>query len=104
MGPIGLVSLTYLVEYACYNEVLKLGLRICDLKNNIFLKKWCWILFLVVHWIVIANDIAKSDFNFDCVPLLGFIFKYNMAFGLAAYLSLIVCFVLAMKSKNYLNR
>ena len=94
---------TYMVEYACYSEVLKLGLKVCAIKNT-WMKKWCWVLFYVIHWIVIAEDVKNSQINLECVPILAFLIKYNMAVGLISYLTLIVTFVLSMSKKHYLNR
>ena len=92
-----------MVEYACYSEVLKLGLKVCAIKNS-WIKKWCWVLFYVVHWIVIAEDVKNSQLKLECVPILAFLIKYNMAVGLISYLILIVTFVLSMSKKHYLNR
>ena len=92
-----------MVEYACYSEVLKLGLKVCAIKNT-WMKKWCWVLFYVIHWIVIAEDVKNSQINLECVQILAFLIKYNMAVGLISYLTLIVTFVLSMSKKHYLNR
>ena len=101
MGPIGLISLTYLVEYACYNEVLNMGKNVLNVKEP-EITKWCWYLFLVMHWLIIAGDIS---IDLTCLPILDFVFKYYLAFGFAAYMTLIVFFVFSMvRDQLYMRR
>jgi len=45
LGPIGLFFLTFLVEFSSYNEFLKLGQRICGVREK-FMSKWCRCYFL----------------------------------------------------------
>jgi len=101
MGPIGLISLTYLVEFACYNEVLNMGKNVLNVKEP-EITSWCWYLFLVIHWLIIAPDIS---IDLSGLPMLDVLFKYHLAFGFTAYMALIVYFVFSMvRDQLYMKR
>ena len=55
LGPIGLFFLTHLVIFACFNEVLKMGQSVLNMKNSH--TKWAWGLFGTAQWIVISPDL-----------------------------------------------
>ena len=63
--------------------------------------KWCWYLYLVAHWLVIAPDI---NLDLECLPTLQFLFKYHLALGFTAYIALIMFFVLSMRDQLYIKR
>jgi len=100
LGPIGLFFLTYLVQFSCYNEVVKLGQSICKVKEK-YMTKWCWLLCFVFNWIIISGDIHQ---NLDSLPILEKILKYRVAFGFTMYLGLLVFFVLNMQDKHFMKR
>lgn len=99
LGPSGLFFLTFLVIFASYNEVLKMGMRLCGVDD---MSKWCWTLYFIVHWLVISGDLVQ---NWDpSVPFLPSLFKYNVAFGFAGYLALLIYFVMTMKDQEYMRK
>ena len=104
----GLLSLfffqTFLVEFSSYNEFLKLGQRICGVRENI-MSKWCWTLFFVFHWITMAS-MGEISQNLSCLPLLETIFKYKIAIGFTLYMGLLVFFVLTtqLHDRLYMRR
>jgi len=104
LGPIGLFFLTFLVEFSSYNEFLKLGQRICGVREKI-MSKWCWTLFFVFHWITMAS-MGEISQNLSCLPLLETIFKYKIAIGFTLYMGLLVFFVLTtqLHDRLYMRR
>jgi cell division protein FtsW (lipid II flippase) len=95
-----------LVEFGAYSEIHRLGLYICGVTRDKGMIKWCWLLFLVAHWIIIAEDIKNSGLILDCFPLtiVAAILKYHLVLGFIVYLGLIVYFVLDMPVKHYMKR
>ena len=95
---------TFLVEFSSYNEFLKLGQRICGVREKI-MSKWCWTLFFVFHWITMAS-MGEISQNLSCLPLLETIFKYKIAIGFTLYMGLLVFFVLTtqLHDQSYMRR
>jgi len=105
LGPIGLFFLTFLVEFSSYNEFLKLGQRICGVREK-FMSKWCWMLFFVSHWIIMSSMGFETSQNFTCIPLLEKILKYKIAVGFSLYMGLLVFFVITIQllDQHYMRR
>jgi len=103
LGPIGLFFLTYLVEFSSYNEFLKLGQKICGVREK-YMTKWCWMVFFVFHWIIISS--GEISHNLNCLPILEKIVKYKVFVGFSLYVGLLVFFVLntQLHDRHYMRR